>query len=263
MSALDLEPLGAEANKQPLFLSEKIANISDKTMGKHQTSIVGRIRERVAAADPGRVFTPRDFLDLGSRSAIDKALSRLCRDAELSKVGRGLYALPRKHPLFGELSVNTAAIAEALAGRDALRLQPAGAYAANQLGLTEQVPMKLLFLTDGPSRVLRLDDGREIVLKKTTPRNMKTAGRISGTVIQGLRWIGKDGVDDGTIRKLRRLLSDEDKAILRQDASLAPAYWLTTALRRIADEEEPTVKDGRERQLTHSLVPSTTLAREE
>lgn len=233
------ETAGAEASKTGLFLSEKRASISDETMGKHHTSIVVRIRERFAATQPGQVFTPRDFLDLGSRSAVDQALSRLCREGELRKVGRGLYALPRKHPLFGELSVASDAIAKALAGRDALRLQPAGAYAANQLGLTQQVPMKLLFLTDGPTRVLQLDDGREIVLKKTTPRNMDTAGRISGTVIQALRWMGKNAVDDEMIRKLRRLLSDDDKAILRQDAPLAPAYWLTTALRRIADEREP------------------------
>lgn len=208
-------------------------------MGKHHTSIVRRIQDRFSASDPDRVFSPRDFLDLGSRSAVDQALSRLCREGALRKVGRGLYALPRKHPLFGELAVSTDAVARALAGRDALRLQPAGAYAANQLGLTEQVPMKLLFLTDGPSRVLTLEDGREIVLKKTTLRNMATAGKISGTVIQALRWLGKQAVDDNVICKLRHLLSDADKATLRQDAGLAPAYWLTTALRRIADEHEP------------------------
>jgi len=146
--------------------------------------------------------------------------------------------LPREHPLFGELSVTSDAVAAALAGRDALRLQPAGAYAANQLGLTEQVPMKLLFLTDGPTRMLRLADGREIVLKQTTPRNMQTAGRISGTVIAALRWLGRDAVDSDIIGKLRRRLSDQDKATLREDAPCAPAYWLTTALRHIADEAE-------------------------
>jgi hypothetical protein len=99
--------------------------------------------------------------------------------------------------------------------------------------------MKLLFLTDGPTRMLRLADGREIVLKQTTPRNMQTAGRISGTVIAALRWLGRDAVDNDIIGKLRRRLSDPDKAILRQDAPRAPAYWLTTALRRIADEAEP------------------------
>lgn len=158
------------------------------------------MRECLTGAAPGQLFPPWDFPDLGSRAAVDQALSRLCRDGHLRRVGRGLYALPRQHPLFGELAVTSDAIAEALAGRDALRLQPAGAYAANQLGLTEQVPMRLLFLTDGPTRTLRLADGREIVLKQTTPRFMQTAGRISGTVIAALRWLGRDAVDDDTIR---------------------------------------------------------------
>lgn len=201
-------------------------------------SLADQIRERFAVSAAGQVLTPRDLLDLGSRDAVDQALSRLCREGSLRRVGRGLYALPRRHPLFGELSVSSDAVAEALAGRDALRLQPAGAYAANQLGLTEQVPMRLLFLTDGPTRRLRLDDGREIVLKQTTPRTMQTAGRISGTVIAALRWLGRDAVDDDTIAKLRRRLSDGDKAILREDAPRAPAYWLTGMLRRIADEGE-------------------------
>lgn len=203
------------------------------------SSIAGRIRARFAEAAPGQVLTPRDFLDLGSRAAVDQALSRLCQDGQLRRVGRGLYAVPRPHPLFGELAVTSDAVAEALAGRDALRLQPAGAYAANQLGLTEQVPMRLLFLTDGPPRTMRLTDGREIVLKQTTPRSMQTAGRISGTVIAALRWLGRDAVDDAIIGKLRRRLSDQDKAILREDAPRAPAYWLTSALRRIADAGEP------------------------
>lgn len=212
-------------------------------MGKHSTSITTQIQERVLAGEPGRVFSPRDFLDLSSRDAIDHALSRLCADGSLRKVARGLYALPQRHPLFGELSVTSDAIAKALAGRDALRLQPAGAYAANQLGLTEQVPMKLLYLTDGPSRLIQVD-GREIVLKKTTPRNMETAGRISGTVIQALRWLGKEAVNDQVIDKLRRRLSADDLAVLRQDAPLAPAWWITTALRRVADERLPTTSNS-------------------
>ncbi len=218
-----------------MLLSEKIANISDKTMSKHDTSIATRIRDRCEQAETGRVFTPRDFLDLGSRAAIDQTLRRLCGEGVLRKAGRGLYTVPRRHPLFGELSATSDAVAEALKGRDALRLQPAGALAAHRLGLTEQVPMRLLFLTDGDNRAIQLDDGRQIVLKKTSPRNMATAGRISGTVIQALRWLGKETVNDIVIRKLRHLLSDEDKSELRRDAPLAPAYWITTALRRIAD----------------------------
>jgi hypothetical protein len=84
---------------------------------------------------------------------------------------------------------------------------------------------------------------------------MQTAGRISGTVIAALRWLGRDAVDDDIIGKLRRRLSDQDKAILREDAPRAPAYWLTAALRRIADEGEPRSPASGNGVATHAHPP--------
>jgi len=200
-------------------------------MGKHTDSIDAQIMARIQA---GQVFAPRQFLDLGSREAVDQALSRHCRAGRLRKVARGLYDLPRSHPLFGGLAVSTEAVATALAGRDAIRLQPSGAYAANILGLSEQVPVKIVYLTDGPSRRIKVGE-REILLKHTTPRNMATAGRVSGTVIQALRWLGRGHVDEKVVAILRRNLKPEDRATLLKDAHLAPA-WIGAIFRRLADE---------------------------
>jgi hypothetical protein len=192
-------------------------------MGKHAQSIDSNILSRILAAGPDKVFSPRQFLDLGSRDAVDQALSRHCRAGTLRKVARGLYDVPQTHPRLGQLTASSDAIADALKGRDAIRLQPSGAYAANILGLSDQVPVRLVFLTDGPSRRVTLGR-REIILKRTTPRNMATAGRASGLVIQALRWLGKRHVDDKVIAKLHRNLKPEDKATLLQDAHLAPAW---------------------------------------
>jgi hypothetical protein len=112
-------------------------------MGKHSQSIDSRILSRIQAASPGQVFAPRQFLDLGSRDAIDQALSRQCRAGAIRKIARGLYDIPRDHPRFGRLAPSSDAIANALKGRDAIRLQPSGAYAANILGLSDQVPVRL------------------------------------------------------------------------------------------------------------------------
>jgi hypothetical protein len=201
-------------------------------MGKHTQSIDSKVLSRINAAGPDTVFSPRQFLDLGSRDAVDQALSRHCRAGRLRKVARGLYDVPRIHPRLGQLSASSDAIANALKGRDAIRLQPSGAYAANILGLSEQVPVRLVFLTDGPGRRVKL--GRqEIVLKHTTPRNMATAGRASGLVIQALRWLHKRNVDDKVIAKLRRNLKPEDKAELLNDAHLAPA-WIGAIFHELA-----------------------------
>ncbi|OGA04573.1 MAG: hypothetical protein A3H35_17585 [Betaproteobacteria bacterium RIFCSPLOWO2_02_FULL_62_17] len=205
-------------------------------MGKHAHSIDTQVIDRIQTAAGGRVFTPRDFLDLGSRYAVDQALSRNCRAGRLRKVTRGLYDVPRTDPQLGRLSASTDAIADALRGRDAIRLQPTGAYAANMLGLSDQVPMKIVYLTDGRSRRVTIDN-REIVLKRTTPRNMATAGRLSGLVIQTLRWLGQKNVDDTVIAKLRRNLKPADRAGLLADVQFAPA-WIATIFRRLAEENE-------------------------
>jgi Family of unknown function (DUF6088) len=203
-------------------------------MGKHSQSIDSNILSRIQAAGPEQVFTPRQFLDLGGRAAVDQALSRHCKAGILHKLARGLYHLPRTHPRFGLLPASTEAIANALKGRDAIRLQPSGAYAANILGLSDQVPVRLVFLTDGPTHRVTIGK-QEIVLKTTIPRNMATAGRPSGLVIQALRWLGKRHVDDKIIARLRRNLKSEDKAMLPQDAHLAPA-WIGDIFHQLAKD---------------------------
>jgi hypothetical protein len=189
----------------------------------------------IAGLERGFVFTPRHFASLGDPRTIGMALTRLSRKGTIRRLARGLYDYPKQHPQLGVLSPSPDAIAQALAGRDATRLQPSGAYAANQLGLSEQVPMKVVFLTDGAARHVRIGK-QEIVLKRTTPRNMATAGKISGLLIQALRHLGRRHVDDAMVRTLQDQLSDDDKAQLFKDLCYAPA-WIAAIMRRIAQGE--------------------------
>lgn len=197
-------------------------------------SVDKAVRDEVSASDAGKVFSPVDFLHLGSRAAVDKALSRLAAAGTLRRIARGLYDVPRTHKILGPLLPSTDEIAKAIADKGSLKLQPSGAYAANLLGLTEQVPMKLAFLTDGVSRTIHIGN-QSILLKHTTPRNMATAGRISGLVIQALRHFKQAHVDDQLVAKLKSRLGAQDKAVLLEDASLAPA-WIADVMRRIADD---------------------------
>ncbi len=183
-----------------------------------------------------RVFASGQFLDLGTRRAVDLALHRLTKDGVVRRLARGLYDLPVTDPQLGILTPPVEDIAKALKGRDAIRLQPSGAYAANLLGLSTQVPMRVLFLTDGSSR--RVQVGKlQIVFKHTSPRNMATAGKVSGLVIQALRHIGRDNIDDQVIRTLRRRLSAEDKKQLLKDVRFAPA-WVADRMKQIAQQAE-------------------------
>jgi len=163
-------------------------------------------------------------------------LSRLAAEGVVRRVARGLYDIPRTHTVLGPLLPSSDALAKAIADKASLRLQPSGAYAANLLGLTEQVPMKLAFLTDGASRSVQVGP-QTILLKHTTPRNMATAGRISGLVIQALRHFKQLNVDEKVIEKLKARLTAEDKKVLQQDAPLAPV-WIGNIMRRIAQESD-------------------------
>ena len=181
----------------------------------------------------GWVFTPGDLAALGDPRSVGMALTRLARKGIIRQLARGLYDYPIDHPSFGRIPPSADAIAKALVKRDASRLQPTGAYAANILGLSEQVPTRIVFLTDGPSRRVKFGQ-QEIVLKRTTTRNMATAGRTSGTVIQALRHIGQRNVDEETLAILKRQLSKQDRAQLQKDQHYAPA-WIRNILRQFAD----------------------------
>ncbi|MBN1615655.1 MAG: hypothetical protein JW950_14430 [Deltaproteobacteria bacterium] len=195
-------------------------------------SIDSNILSRIYGGGRGSVFTPGRFLDLGSRDAVDKVLSRLVRKGTIRRLARGLYDYPVQHPIMGNLTPSPDAIAKALAGKQGIRLQPSGAYAANRLGLSTQVPARIVYLTDGPSRTVRVRN-QEIRLQRTTPRNMGPADRISGLVIQALRHLGQKHVDDAVIRTLRNKLSDQDKKRLIKDIAFAP-IWVGKHIREIA-----------------------------
>src|SRR5271166_2642605 len=172
---------------------------------KTTQSIDSRILARIHWLGRGSVFVPGDFLNLGSREAVDLALHRLARKGTIRRLARGVYDFPKDHPVLGLLAPSAEAIAHALAGRDRTRLQPAGAYAANLLGLSEQVPAKAVFLTDGPSRTVKIDQ-TTIQLRPTTPRNMEAADRLSGLLIQALRELGEEHITPARIAHLRRIL---------------------------------------------------------
>ena len=197
-------------------------------------SIEKTISSRIEAKKRGACFTPKAFLDLGSPEAVRIALHRLRKRGYIRRLARGLYDFPKLHPTIGLLSPHPDEVAKALSERDASRLQPSGAYAANVLGLSEQVPARIVFLTDGPARHVTVSR-QEIVLMNTTPRNMATAGRTSGTVIQALRHLGAKQINPHHIAHLRRILSANDRSQLKQDRIYAPG-WMHHLIDSISED---------------------------
>lgn len=203
-------------------------------MHKSTQSIDSSILSKIYGRGRGMVFTPKDFLELGERGAVDIALHRLVKAGTIRRLARGVYDYPKTSDLLGVLSPSTEAIAKALAGPEALRLQPAGAYAANLLGLSEQVPAKIVYFTDAPSRTVRVGN-QTITLKQTTPRNMKLHNRLSGLVVQALRYLGQRNIGPDEIATLKARLNAEQRNAVAADAKWAPA-WIAKIMRSLPEE---------------------------
>ena len=208
-------------------------------METSKKNIDSKVVSRIYGHGRGWVFTPNHFKDLGSRDAVASALKRHKQSGLIRQLARGVYDYPKLDPELGMLEPSTDDIAQALAGRDATRLQPSGAYAANLLGLSTQVPTKIVYLTDGRPRTVQIGK-RQITLKQTTPRNMATAGRISGLVIQALRHLGSRHVDAAIIEAVIKRLSAAVRKRLLTDIRHAPA-WIAEIIRKVAAEDEQSV----------------------
>src|SRR5438270_9311920 len=202
---------------------------------KKTQSVDSRILATIHGRGGGSVFVPADFLEIGSREAVDIALHRLARKGTIRRLARGVYDFPKEHPVLGPLSPSAEAVARALAGRDRIRIQPAGAYAANALGLSEQVPAKLVFLTDGPTRTVKIGP-TTIQLCRTTPKNMEAAGRLSGLLIQALRELGQEHITSERRDHLKRTIPADKRRELLKDLRLAPA-WMHPIFRELAGED--------------------------
>ncbi|MGR3512063.1 MAG: DUF6088 family protein [Paracoccaceae bacterium] len=193
--------------------------------------IKSKIKQRIVGKGRGAIFAPSDFLDIGSRASVDQALSRLADQGVIRRLTRGLYDYPKLSPRFGLLAPSADDIARAVARKDNQVLQPSPAMAANQLGLSTQVPSNPTYMTDGPTRTKKI--GRQVIqFRNASPKTLVGAGSKTGTVFQALRYVGKDRVDDQVIGKIARTLDAKDRAQLAKQSRQVPA-WMHPVVQQI------------------------------
>jgi hypothetical protein len=186
-------------------------------------TVADKILARAKRHGAGWVFSAKHMSDVGARAATDQALGRLVRDGSIRRLARGLYDLPQVHPILGLLSPNPDAVAAAAAEQVGHRLQISPARAANALGLSSQVPAKMVYLTDGSSRKIKV--GQQVIyLKHAGPRALLGAGTKAGVALQALRAVGKDHVSPGVVRHLRENLPPDAKVGLRKLMHKAPQW---------------------------------------
>ncbi len=171
----------------------------------------------------GFIFTPKDFVDLGSRSTVDSALSRLAAKKGIRRLSRGLYDYPKKHHLLGDLYPSMDDIAKTIAKDTCSHMQITGSKALYLLGLSTQVPAKTIYLTDGQSKDIYIGN-TVLTLKHASSKVMAGAGSKAGSVLQAIRCLGKDKLNDYLIEKLSRQLNKHDKQALKNIARFAPGW---------------------------------------
>lgn len=200
-------------------------------------SVPSKIMRRVRGYGRGqRVFTPKDFLDLGSRPAVDQALSRLAKSGDLRRVARGLYDMPRVNPLLGRpASASLDHVLEAIARRDAIKIISDDIVAAYNFGLTTAVPAQPSYLTDGRSRQLKIGN-RVVRLQHANPNLVSKSNQKHVTIIRAVQWLGPDASQDpDVVKKINGLLTSEDKEKLQKDKRLIPSSLASFFESNLAD----------------------------
>ncbi len=186
-------------------------------------SLPSTILRRIRARGRGSVFTPKDFLGVGTRSAIDIALWRLTRQGKIRRLAQGLYDYPRLHAKLGMLSPNPDEVAEALAAKTGSRVQISGQRAANLLGLSEQVPSQLVYLTDGPPQKVKI--GLQLIrLTPARPSKFPEEKTRAGMAIQAITAMGPKANKEFIARRLRSVLNQDERRKLVSLMKFAPTW---------------------------------------
>ncbi|MEP7376205.1 MAG: DUF6088 family protein [Chitinophagaceae bacterium] len=181
-----------------------------------------QIIDAISLKTPGEILFLTDFRGLGTDSAIRTTLSRMSLEGKLKRLAQGIYLKPKIDPVLGELLPGPEELAQTIAEKEQIRIKPSGAYALNKLGLSTQVPTRLVYITDGKSRQIRL--GKTVILfKETTPKKLSMKGKYSSLIIQALGELDLRQVDPIIEQKLMELLGKETGENLLFDLKLAPS----------------------------------------
>lgn len=186
------------------------------------------IRNRIVQGSEGRLFVVGDFADLNNDALVTRVLSRLEKEKLLIRLSQGVYLYPNQNR-FGIHKPSIDVIAKAIAEKDKARIIPSGLTALNVLGLSTQVPMNAIYLTNGTPRIVTVGN-RKIVFKKSAPRNFAYQSELFPLVVSAMKEMGEDNINDDVVNKLIKILAKEtNQELIRQDFLIAP-QWIRKKL---------------------------------
>lgn len=193
-------------------------------------SIHNQIENKISNLKKGTILFIADFADFGTVENVKKVLLRLEKKQVLVRLAHGIYLYPKVDKDLGVLFPSTESIAEAIAKRDKTRIIPTGFFALQQLGISIQTPMNIVYLTDGAARKITVGK-RIIIFKKTAPKNLAIKNKILSDVVQGLKELGKNNVEDPVREKIKTVLEKIPEEILKEEILNAP-IWIRNEIFR-------------------------------
>jgi len=199
-------------------------------------AIENKVVTKIKKAKRGSLYFIDSFAHIANKKAISKVLERLVIKGEIIRVASGIYTRPRIDPNLGEIKPGIEDIVKAIAKRDNAKIVPTGNYALNKLGLSTQVPMNIVYLTDGSARKVKVGNFT-ITFKKANPKSVSAIGKTSKLVIQALKAIGEKNIDNNTIKKISNALKNENINHLEHDLRIAPE-WIRKIIRPILEERK-------------------------
>lgn len=185
-------------------------------------SVNNTIELKIGRLKPGDVFLPSDFKDLGTSTAIRKALSRLVETGRVERMGQGIYVIPKYDKVFGKVLPSIEQIANILAKKDHVKIKPSGQYALNKVGLSTQVPMRLVFLTTGHSKKIQIGKSA-IIFKATTAKKLSMKGEITSLLFLGLEELDLKNISSTQLEHIQMLIKKDTSENLKYNLRLAPA----------------------------------------
>ena len=189
-------------------------------------SIVNEIEYKLKSGRRGKILFAVDFSSFGLPKAVNKAMERLTESGLLIRLAQGIYLYPQIDTRLGlgVLYPTVETIAREIAKRDKARIVPTGSYALNVLGLSTQIPMNVVFLTDGAARKIKIGNGQGVVFKRTVAKNLSYKNDMLMLVVAALKEIGEGNVTSEQLTKIKELISKEKKEDIMTDLQLAPAW---------------------------------------
>ena len=186
-------------------------------------SIHSQLEDKILSLKKGAIVFVSDFAEFGTAENVKKVLLRLEKKQLLVRLAHGIYLYPKIDKELGILYPSTESIAEAIAKRDKIRIIPTSIYALQQLGISTQIPMNVIYLTDGAPRKIKVGK-RTITFKKTVPKNLAIKDKILTNIVQGLKELGKENITDEVKQKINQALEKVPVKALKEEILNAPVW---------------------------------------